>query len=42
MRRNSGFKRKDRVASEIKKAVSQILEIESGNEQLKSITLTDV
>ncbi len=42
MRKNSGFKRKDRVASEIKKAVSQILEIESGNEQLKSITLTDV
>jgi len=42
MRRNSGFKRKDRVASEIKKAVSQILEVESGNEKLKSITLTDV
>lgn len=42
MRRNSGFKRKDRVASEIKKAVSQIIGLESGNENLKSITLTDV
>ncbi len=42
MRRNSGFKRKDRVASEIKKAVSQILEVESGNERLKRVTLTDV
>ena len=42
MRRNSGFKRKDRVASEIKKAISQILEVESGNERLKRVTLTDV
>lgn len=42
MRRNSGFERKDRVASEIKKAISQILEVESGNENLKSITLTGV
>ncbi len=42
MRRHSGFKRKDRVASEIKKAVSHILEVESGNERLKGITLTDV
>ena len=42
MRRSSGFKRKDRVASEIKKAVSQILEVESGNERLKMVTLTDV
>ncbi len=42
MRKNSGFKRKDRVASEIKKAVSQILEVESGNEHLKRVTLTDV
>jgi ribosome-binding factor A len=42
MKRGSGFKRKDRVASEIKKAVSYILEVESGNERLKGITLTDV
>ncbi|WP_025209771.1 30S ribosome-binding factor RbfA [Hippea sp. KM1] len=40
--KNSGFKRKDRVASQIKKAISEILEFESGNEKLRSITLTDV
>ncbi|AEA33690.1 30S ribosome-binding factor RbfA [Hippea maritima] len=40
--KNSSFKRKDRVASQIKKAVSEILEFESGNEKLRSITLTDV
>ncbi len=42
MSRQSGFKRKDRVASTIKKAVSQILELESGDKHLRSITLTDV
>ncbi|WP_035586978.1 30S ribosome-binding factor RbfA [Hippea jasoniae] len=40
--RRAPYKRKDRLASQIKKAVSEIIEFESGNEKLKSITLTDV
>ncbi len=42
IRRNNPYKRKDRVASELRKAVSYIIEFEMGDDRLKEVTLTDV
>ncbi len=42
MRRNNPYKRKDRVASELRKAISYIIEFEMGDNRLKEVTLTDV
>ncbi len=42
IKRNNPYKRKDRVASELKKAISYIIEFEIGDDRLKEVTLTDV
>ncbi len=42
IKRNMPFKRKDRVASQLKKAISRIIEIEIDDERLKEVTLTDI
>ncbi len=42
IRRNNPYKRKDRVASELKKAISYIIEFEINDNRLKEITLTDL
>jgi ribosome-binding factor A len=42
IRRNNPYKRKDRVASELKKAISHIIEFEMGDDRLREVTLTDV
>ncbi len=42
IRRNNPYKRKDRVASELKKAISYIIEFETNDSRLKEVTLTDL
>ncbi len=42
MRRKLPYKRKDRVASELRKAISHIIEFEMNDERLKEVTLTDL
>lgn len=42
IRRNNPYKRKDRVASELKKAISDIIEFEIDDDRLKEVTLTDL
>jgi len=42
IKRNNPYKRKDRVASELKKAISYILEFEINDSRLKEVTLTDL
>ncbi len=42
IRRNNPYKRKDRVASELKKAISYIIEFEVDDDRIKEVTLTDL
>ncbi len=42
MRRNLPYKRKDRVARELRRAISHIIEFEIKDERLKDVTLTDL
>ncbi len=42
IRRNNPYKRKDRVASELRKAISDIIEFEINDSRLKEVTLTDL
>ncbi len=42
IRRNNPYKRKDRVASELKKAISYIIEFEVDDDRLKDVAITDI